>query len=166
MEHTQLEELKKLAQEHIQNATDTNALNDIRVKYLGKKGEITTMLKAMKDLSPEERPKFGQMVNAIREQIEIELNQHMTELQEKAKEVRMAAETIDVTLPAKKMAYGHAHPNTRALEEVEKIFVGMGYEVVEGPEVEYDENNFEKLNIPAGHPARDEQDTFYINNNI
>ncbi len=166
MEHTQLEELKKLAQEHIRNATDTNALNDIRVKYLGKKGEITTMLKAMKDLSPEERPKFGQMVNAIREQIEIELNQHMTELQEKAKEVRMAAETIDVTLPAKKMAYGHAHPNTRALEEVEKIFVGMGYEVVEGPEVEYDENNFEKLNIPAGHPARDEQDTFYINNNI
>ncbi|MBP3806274.1 MAG: phenylalanine--tRNA ligase subunit alpha, partial [Oribacterium sp.] len=119
MENTQLEELKKLAQEHIQNAKDTNALNDIRVKYLGKKGEITTMLKAMKDLSPEERPKFGQMVNAIREQIEIELNQHMTELQEKAKEVRMAAETIDVTLPAKKMAYGHAHPNTRALEEVE-----------------------------------------------
>ena len=166
MENTKLEELKKLASDCIRDAKDINSLNDIRVKFLGKKGEITTMLKAMKDLSPEERPKFGQMVNAIREQIETELNQQMTELQEKAKEIRMAAETIDVTLPAKKMAYGHAHPNTRALEEVEKIFVGMGYEVVEGPEVEYDENNFEKLNIPKGHPARDEQDTFYINNNI
>ncbi len=166
MENTKLEELKKLASDCIREAQDTNALNDIRVKFLGKKGEITSLLKSMKDLSPEEKPKFGQMVNAIRQEVEEELQKHMTELQEKAKEARMAAETIDVTLPAKKMAYGHAHPNTRALEEVEKIFVGMGYEVVEGPEVELDQYNFEKLNIPAGHPARDEQDTFYINENI
>ncbi len=166
MENNKLDELKKLAENSIRDAQDINSLNDIRVKFLGKKGEITSLLKSMKDLSPEEKPKFGQMVNAIRQEVESALEEHMRELQEAAKEAKMLAETIDVTLPAKKMAYGHAHPNTRALEEVEKIFVGMGYEVVEGPEVELDQYNFEKLNIPKGHPARDEQDTFYINENI
>ena len=166
MDNSKLEELKKLAQESIREAQDTNALNDVRVRFLGKKGEITSLLKSMKDLSAEEKPKFGQLVNALRQQVEEELQEHMTELQKKAREAKMAAETIDVTLPAKKMQYGHAHPNTKALEEVERIFIGMGYEVVEGPEVEYDEYNFEKLNIPKGHPARDEQDTFYIGNNI
>ena len=166
MDNSKLEELKKLAQESIREAQDTNALNDVRVRFLGKKGEITSLLKSMKDLSAEEKPKFGQLVNALRQQVEEELQEHMTELQKKARDAKMAAETIDVTLPAKKMQYGHAHPNTKALEEVERIFIGMGYEVVEGPEVEYDEYNFEKLNIPKGHPARDEQDTFYIGNNI
>ena len=132
MDNSKLEELKKLAQESIREAQDTNALNDVRVRFLGKKGEITSLLKSMKDLSAEEKPKFGQLVNALRQQVEEELQEHMTELQKKAREAKMAAETIDVTLPAKKMQYGHAHPNTKALEEVERIFIGMGYEVVEG----------------------------------
>ena len=161
-----LQELRQLAEESIQKAQDARTLNDLRVKFLGKKGEITALLKSMKDLSPEEKPKFGQMVNTVRAEVESAIETHMAELEAKAREAKMAAETIDVTLPAKKMQYGHAHPNTRALEEVERIFVGMGYEVVEGPEVEYDEYNFEKLNIPKGHPARDEQDTFYINDSI
>ena len=166
MENTKIEELRKLASESIDEAKDNKALNDLRVRFLGKKGEITALLKSMKDLSPEERPAFGQMVNSLRAEVEGALDHHMTELADAAKEAKMQAETLDVTLPAKKMQYGHAHPNTRALEEVERIFIGMGYEVVEGPEVEYDDYNFGKLNIPKGHPARDEQDTFYINDSI
>ncbi|MDY6306422.1 MAG: phenylalanine--tRNA ligase subunit alpha [Oribacterium sp.] len=166
MENTKIEELRKLASESIDEAKDSKALNDLRVRFLGKKGEITALLKSMKDLSPEERPAFGQMVNSLRAEVEGALDHHMTELADAAKEAKMQAETLDVTLPAKKMQYGHAHPNTRALEEVERIFIGMGYEVVEGPEVEYDDYNFGKLNIPKGHPARDEQDTFYINDSI
>ena len=103
MDNSKLEELKKLAQESIREAQDTNALNDVRVRFLGKKGEITSLLKSMKDLSAEEKPKFGQLVNALRQQVEEELQEHMTELQKKAREAKMAAETIDVTLPAKKM---------------------------------------------------------------
>ena len=134
--------------------------------YLGKKGELTTVLKSMKDVAPEERPKVGQMVNEARALIEERLEETKTALARKAREEQMKREVIDVTLPAKKANTGHKHPNTIALEEVERIFVGMGYEVVEGPEVEYDLYNFEKLNIPKGHPARDEQDTFYINDSI
>ena len=141
-------------------------LNEIRVAYLGKKGELTTVLKSMKDVAPEERPKVGQMVNEVRALIEERLEETKTALARKAREEQMKREVIDVTLPAKKANTGHKHPNTIALEEVERIFVGMGYEVVEGPEVEYDLYNFEKLNIPKGHPARDEQDTFYINDSI
>ena len=166
MENTKIEELRKLASESIDEAKDNTALHDLRVGLLGKKGEITALLKSMKDLSPEERPAFGQMVNSLRAEVEGALDHHMTELADAAKEAKMQAETLDVTLPAKKMQYGHAHPNTRALEEVERIFIGMGYEVVEGPEVEYDDYNFGKLKIPKGHPARDGQDTFYINDSI
>ena len=166
MENQKLEELKKLAEESIQAAKDAAALNEIKVKFLGKKGEITQLLKSMKDLPVEEKPKFGQLVNEVRQKVESELEAAMKQVQKAAREAKIQAETIDVTLPPKKMQYGHMHPNTRALEEVERIFVGMGYEVVEGPEVEFDEYNFEKLNIPKGHPARDEQDTFYINENI
>ena len=120
----------------------------------------------MKDVSPEERPKVGQMVNDARALIEGRLEEAKTALAQKAREEQLRKEVIDVTLPAKRQEEGHRHPNTIALEEVERIFIGMGYEVVEGPEVEYDEYNFEKLNIPKGHPARDEQDTFYINDSI
>ena len=134
--------------------------------YLGKKGELTNLLKSMKDVAPEDRPKVGQMVNDVRAQLEGKLEEAKAALAKKAREEQLKKEVIDVTLPAKKNKVGHSHPNTIALEEVERIFVGMGYEVVEGPEVEYDEYNFEKLNIPKGHPARDEQDTFYINDNI
>ena len=141
-------------------------INEIRVAYLGKKGELTSVLKSMKDVAPEERPQVGQLVNDARAQIEEKLEETKKALARRAREEQMKKEVIDVTLPAKKMKIGHSHPNTIALEEVERIFIGMGYEVVEGPEVEYDHYNFEKLNIPKGHPARDEQDTFYINDNI
>lgn len=120
-------------------------------------------MKSMKEIAPEERPAFGQMVNETRSEIEKKMEEMKTELAKKAREAQLKAEVIDVTLPAKKSNVGHRHPNTIALEEVERIFVGMGYEVIEGPEVEKDYYNFEALNIPANHPAKDEQDTFYIN---
>ena len=161
-----LERIKSEALARIEASDALEKLNDIRVAYLGKKGELTSVLKSMKDLAPEDRPKIGQMVNEAREQIESKLEETRGLLARKAREEQMKKEVLDVTLPAKKANTGHKHPNTIALEEVERIFVGMGYEVVEGPEVEYDMYNFEKLNIPKGHPARDEQDTFYINENI
>lgn len=162
----QLEKIKSEALAKIDASDALEKLNEIRVAYLGKKGELTTVLKSMKDVAPEERPKVGQMVNEVRALIEERLEETKTALASKAREEQMKREVIDVTLPAKKANTGHKHPNTIALEEVERIFVGMGYEVVEGPEVEYDLYNFEKLNIPKGHPARDEQDTFYINDSI
>ena len=161
-----LEQIKAEALRQIEASDALDKLNDIRVAYLGKKGELTSVLKSMKDVSPEERPKVGQMVNEARELIEKKLEETKNALARKAREAQMQAEVIDVTLPAKKANIGHSHPNTIALEEVERIFIGMGYEVVEGPEVEYDLYNFEKLNIPANHPAKDEQDTFYINKEI
>ena len=162
----QLEKIKAEALKQIEASEALEKLNDIRVAYLGKKGELTSVLKSMKDVAPEERPKVGQMVNEVREVIEAKLEESKTLLARKAREEQMKREVIDVTLPAKKANIGHSHPNTVALEEVERIFVGMGYEVVEGPEVEYDLYNFEKLNIPANHPAKDEQDTFYVNKDI
>ena len=159
-------EIQKKALEQIENAKELSALNDVRVSILGKKGEMTSILKGMKDVSPEDRPKVGQMVNETREIIEAKLQEAKEALEAKEMELRLAAETIDVTLPAKKNKIGHRHPNTIALQEVEKIFIGMGYEVVEGPEVELDYYNFEALNIPANHPAKDEQDTFYITKDI
>ena len=162
----QLEKIKEEALKQIAASDALEKLNDIRVSYLGIKGQLTSLLKGMKDVSPEERPKVGQMVNDARALIEGRLEEAKTALAQKAREEQLRKEVIDVTLPAKRQEEGHRHPNTIALEEVERIFIGMGYEVVEGPEVEYDEYNFEKLNIPKGHPARDEQDTFYINDSI
>ena len=162
----QLEKIKEEALKQIAASDALEKLNDIRVSYLGKKGQLTSLLKGMKDVSPEERPKVGQMVNDARALIEGRLEEAKTALAQKAREEQLRKEVIDVTLPAKRQEEGHRHPNTIALEEVERIFIGMGYEVMEGPEVEYDEYNFEKLNIPKGHPARDEQDTFYVNDSI
>ncbi|MBS6951717.1 MAG: phenylalanine--tRNA ligase subunit alpha [Enterocloster asparagiformis] len=162
----QLEKIREEALKQIEASEALEKLNEIRVAYLGKKGELTNLLKGMKNVAPEERPKVGQMVNEVREQLEGRLEEAKSTLAKKAREEQLKREVIDVTLPAKKNKVGHSHPNTIALEEVERIFVGMGYEVVEGPEVEYDRYNFEKLNIPKGHPARDEQDTFYINDTI
>ena len=162
----QLEKIKKEALDKIDASDALDKLNDIRIAYLGKKGELTQVLKSMKDVAPEDRPKVGQMVNDVRTIIEEKLENTRKELAKKAREEKLKREVIDVTLPAKKNSVGHSHPNTIALNEVEQIFVGMGYEVVEGPEVEYDEYNFEKLNIPANHPAKDEQDTFYITKDI
>ncbi len=140
-----LQKIREEAMRQIQSSQELSKLNEVRVAFLGKKGELTAVLKSMKDVLPEERPAVGQLVNETRAAIE---------------------EVIDVTLPAKKNRIGHRHPNTIALEEVERIFIGMGYEVVEGPEIEYDYYNFEALNIPADHPAKDEQDTFYITDKI
>ncbi len=162
----QLEKIKAEALAKIEASDALEKLNDIRVAYLGKKGELTSVLKSMKDVAPEDRPKVGQMVNDARALIEAKLEETKNKLARLAREEQMKREVIDVTLPAKKNHVGHSHPNTIALEEVERIFIGMGYEVVEGPEVEYDKYNFEKLNIPKGHPARDEQDTFYINDSV
>ena len=127
---------------------------------------LTAVLKSMKEVAPEERPAFGQLVNETRALIEGALEERRSALEQAALEQQLKDEVIDVTLPAKKNNVGHRHPNTIAREEVERIFIGMGYEVMEGPEIEYDEYNFEKLNIPANHPAKDEQDTFYISKDI
>ena len=161
-----LQAIKEEALKQIQEAGALEKLNDVRVAFLGKKGELTSVLKNMKNVAPEERPMVGQMVNETRAEIETALEKVKKELEMKAREEQLKREVIDVTLPAKKNNVGHRHPNTIALEEVERIFIGMGYEVVEGPEIEYDLYNFEKLNIPANHPAKDEQDTFYINKDI
>ncbi len=161
-----LEQIKAEALKQIENSDALEKLNEIRINYLGKKGELTAVLKSMKDVAPQERPKIGQMVNDTREEIERVLDQHIGQMEKALREAKMKKEVIDVTLPGKKNNVGHRHPNTIALEEVERIFIGMGYEVVEGPEVEKDYYNFEALNIPKDHPARDEQDTFYITEDI
>ena len=163
------EKLKSIREEALSriNAADSlDKLSEIKVAILGKKGQLTEVMKSMKDIPAEERPAFGQIVNDTRQAIEEVLENAKKDIAKKARQVQMKREVIDVTLPAKKANVGHRHPNTIALEEVERIFVGMGYEVVEGPEVEYDYYNFEALNIPANHPAKDEQDTFYINDKI
>jgi phenylalanyl-tRNA synthetase alpha chain len=161
-----LQAIREEALKQIRESNRLDKLNEVRVSFLGKKGELTAVLKGMKNVDPKERPLVGQMVNETREAIEEFLEETKKKLEEKAREEKMKQEVIDVTLPAKKINVGHRHPNTIALEEVERIFIGMGYEVVEGPEIEYDLYNFEKLNIPANHPAKDEQDTFYINKDI
>lgn len=161
-----LEQIKAEALGKISAAVSLDDLNEVRITQLGKKGALTGILKSMKDVAPEERPKIGQLVNEARADIEAALEKAKTEMERKVREAKLKKEVIDVTLPAKKNNVGHRHPNTIALEEVERIFVGMGYEVVEGPEVERDYYNFEALNIPADHPAKDEQDTFYVNGDI
>ena len=161
-----LKQIRDEAIERINAARELDKLNDIRVAFLGKKGELTAIMKSMKELAPEDRPAFGAMVNQARAEIEGALEEMKASLAKAARELQLKSDVIDVTLPAKKNNVGHRHPNSIALEEVERIFVGMGYEVVEGPEVEKDYYNFEALNIPANHPARDEQDTFYINANM
>lgn len=163
------EQLKKILDEalgQIETSDKLEKLNDIRIAFLGKKGELTGVLKSMKDVAPEDRPKVGQMVNEARTAIEEKLEEKKVAFEKLIMEEKIKSETIDVTLPGKKPVLGHRHPNTITLEEVENIFIGMGYEVVEGPEIEKDYYNFEALNIPANHPAKDEQDTFYITKDI
>lgn len=161
-----LQAIREEALARIEEAKDLDALNDIKVNILGKKGELTQVLKGMKDVAPEDRPKVGQMVNDTRTAIEERLDLVKSDISKKIREEKMKKEVIDVTLPGTMHMKGHRHPNQIALEELERVFVGMGYEIVEGPEVEYDHYNFELLNIPANHPAKDEQDTFYITKDI
>lgn len=159
----QLAELQKRTAEQIANSDTPEKLNEIKVALLGKKGELTAIMKSLKDVAPEDRPKIGQMINDARAQIEKALDEAAQNMQKLVMEKKLKAEVIDVTLPSKKPVIGHRHPNMIALEEVERIFIGLGYEITEGPEIEKDYYNFEALNIPADHPAKDEQDTFYIN---
>lgn len=161
-----LEAIKADALAKIDSAKDLDSLNEIKVAILGKKGELTAVLKGMKDVPAEERPMVGQMVNEARTVIEEKLEEEKTKIARLLRTEKMKRETIDVTLPGKKNMRGHRHPNQIALEDLERVFIGMGYEVVDGPEVEYDRYNFELLNIPANHPAKDEQDTFYITKDI
>ncbi len=161
-----LGELKETALREIKSVNNLQELNQIKVKYLGKKGSITEVLKGMKDLSNEERPLIGKLANEIREELEIALNNEETRLQEQQLIEQLEKEKIDVTLPAKPISKANSHPLTRTIEEIEDIFIGMGFEIAEGPEVETDYYNFEALNLPKGHPARDMQDTFYINEEL
>ena len=161
-----IEEIRKAAAAAIEKAEKMDSLNDVKVTYLGKKGELSRLLKGMKNVAPEDRPKGGQMVNEARSVIEEKMKEKMDGIQKAILEEKMKKEVIDVTLPGRKMELGHRHPNQIALDDIERVFIGMGYEVVEGPEIEYDRYNFELLNIPANHPAKDEQDTFYINKDI
>ena len=151
-----LKQLQAEALQKIEAATDLKQLNDVRVAYLGKKGPITEVLRGMGKLSAEERPKMGALVNVIREEISAAIESKQTVLEEAAINAKLAEETIDVTLP------GYEVKVTKIVEEMEDLFMGMGYEVAEGPEVEQDYYNFEALNLPQGHPARDMQDSFYI----
>lgn len=161
-----LQAIKEEALKSIDEAADLKVLNDIRVNILGKKGELTSVLRGMKDLSKEERPVIGQLANEVRNIIEEKLDQAKVDLGKKQREKQLAEEVIDVTMPAKKNVMGHRHPMNIVLEDIKNIFIGMGYEIAEGPEVEKDYYNFEALNIPENHPAKDEQDTFYINKDV
>ncbi len=149
-----LQELAENARKRIEDSEGLDKLNEVRVAYLGKKGELTAILKGMKDVSPEERPKVGQLVNETRSKIEALLEESKQKLEEAVREEKMKAEVIDVTLPAKRSKLGHRHPNLIALEEVESIFIGMGYEVVRARKWSMTDYNFRKLNIPDDHPAR------------
>ena len=163
---SKLKEIRDKVTEAVKNAGTLEIINDLRVKVIGKKGELTEIMKSMKDIPKEEKPKFGQLVNELRNEVEELLSSTTNRIRRELRQKQLEEETIDVTLPAKKTERGHKHPNQVALEEIERIFTGMGCKVVFGPEVEYDYYNFEALNIPADHPAKDEQDTFYINDKI
>ncbi|MBQ7957067.1 MAG: phenylalanine--tRNA ligase subunit alpha [Clostridia bacterium] len=161
-----LESIARDAKAALELANTKQELENIRVKYLGKKGEVTAVLKQMGKLSPEERPVMGQLANEVRASIEalIEATDEKIKKEELIKKLK--EEKIDVTMPGKKSALGHKHPLNIVLDEVKDIFLGMGFDIATGPEVEWDYYNFEALNIPKDHPARDTQDTFYITENM
>ncbi len=158
--------IEKQSIQEIENCTTQKELNELKVKYLGKKGELTTVLRGMGALSPEERPVIGSLVNQVRDK----LNELFTEKEETFKkkelEKRLLTEKIDITEPSKKIELGSLHPITQIIKEVEEIFLGMGYKIADGPEVEKAIYNFDKLNTPPDHPARDIQDTFYITDDV
>ena len=159
-----IENLKKEAKESIEKLQNMQELQDLKVKYLGKKSELTAMLKGLGSLSAEERPKVGSLVNEVRQEIEKKLNEAEKVLKEKAMEQKLNKEKIDITAPSTKIKRGSKHPINRVIEDIQDLFVSMGYDVVVGPELETDEFCFERLNLPKGHPARDMQDSFYITN--
>lgn len=161
-----LQSIREKAAEAMAACADSRELDAIRVKYLGKKGEITALMKNMRNLAPEERPAFGQMVNDARAAIEEGLAQQKSRLEAAALEHKLKSEALDVTMPGTQAPIGKIHPLNLVLDEVKEIFIGMGFSISEGPDVESDYYNFEALNIPKDHPARDTQDTFYISDNV
>ena len=161
------EQIKEIEQKSIKEigvAKNLKELNDLRVKYLGKKGELTTILRGMGELTPEERPKIGSLVNLVKANLEKIIQEREAKYQEEELNKKLKEETIDITLPSTKIKRGSKHPISRVIEEIEDLFVSMGYDVEVGPELETDEFCFERLNLPKGHPARDMQDSFYITN--
>ena len=161
----QLEQIKLNALAALEAAATPSDLEELRVKLLGKKGELTAVLKQMGKLSPEERPVMGQMANAVRAEIEAKLEECKSSIHAAVLEAKLASEAIDVTIPGETVAVGHQHPMNQVLQEIKDIFVGMGYTVVDGPEVEFASYNFTRLNIEEGHPSRDRSDTFYFDDN-
>lgn len=157
-----LKELQVQALAEVGQTTDLKELNNLRVKYLGKKGPIQEVMKNMKDMAPEERKSAGQVSNEVKTAISQAIESKKVELEEVAIAMQLASETIDVTLPGRRTRIGVVHPLQAVTNEVESLFISMGYTVEEGPEVEWDHYNFELLNLPKGHPARDMQDSFYI----
>ena len=162
----QLEAIRATARNILESAQSLQELDSIRVKYLGKKGELTAILKQMGKLSPDERRAVGQLANEIRAEMEAHISKSMEAIKDKMLEEKLKSEKIDVTMPADRKALGHKHPLSIVLDEVKEIFFGMGFNVASGPEIEWDYYNFEALNIPKEHPARDTQDTFYITENM
>lgn len=158
-----LENIEQSAIAQIEATEELAKLEELRIKYLGKKGELTAVLRNMKDLSKEERPIVGQIANEVRDKIEAYLAEKKESLENQAQNQKLQDEILDITLPGKKYTLGHMHPLQKTLEEVKAIFIGMGYEIVEGREVETAYYNFDALNLGKEHPARDEQDTFYFN---
>ncbi len=157
-----LADIKKAFIEKITSSSSEESIESLRVDFLGKKGRITGVMKQMGQLTPEERPAFGQSANEVRTFIESKIAEKKKEIKARELEKALEKETVDVTMPATPMTEGSLHPLNKVTEEMKRLFIGMGYEIAEGPEVEYDYYNFEALNLPEGHPARDTQDTFYI----
>ena len=162
----QLEAIRQKALNELENAASIQDIEAVRIKFLGKKGELTGILKQMGKLSAEERPVVGQLANVIRSEIEAKIEEDSKSIAQKLQAEKLKAEKIDVTLPGKAKVLGSRHTLTVVLDDIKDIFIGMGFDIVDGPEVEKDYYNFEALNIPKDHPARDTQDTFYINENI
>ncbi len=161
-----LEKIRQAAVQELEAIQDLKLLDTVRIKYLGKKGELTAILKQMGSLTAEERPVIGALANEIRSDIEDKIARHTQELREQALQKKLLEEKLDVTMPGKQQPVGKKHPLTKVLEEIEEISLGMGFDIAEGPEVEYDYYNFEALNLPPDHPARDSQDTFYVTDTI
>ena len=159
----QLDSIRMRAEQELSNVETIPDLEEIRVRYLGKKGELTTVLRGMGGLNPEERPIIGQLANKVRTFLESKMEDTRDRLSRKERMNRLEKEVIDVTMPGTRKEIGRKHPLSIVLDEISEVFIGMGYEIAEGPEIELDYYNFEALNIPKDHPARDVQDTFYIN---
>ncbi|MCH5183239.1 MAG: phenylalanine--tRNA ligase subunit alpha [Oscillospiraceae bacterium] len=162
----QLEKIRSLAAEAISRAADEQTLEEARIRFLGKKGELTAILRGMGNVPPEERPTVGALVNTVRTHIEEALHERFEQLKASSMERKLRAETIDVTLPAPEKRVGRLHPITQTRNRMAEIFTGMGFEIAEGPEVESSYNNFDALNAPADHPSRDETDTFYFSEQV